>query len=118
DLVNCSGKLFKGMWFGAFGKEPPPDEREDLVWSHLNSAFAEPITPTDATADYAPTQVLAEVFKQAGFHGIMYGSSVGPGTNVALFDLRSANVVYRKVFRATKLQYEFDTDFLRRRKRK
>jgi hypothetical protein len=66
------------------------------------------MTSTDTTADYAPTQVLAETFRNAGFDGVMYNSSVGRGINVAIFDLFSADVVDRKIFETLALKYEFD----------
>ena len=90
NLVHCVGKLSSGAppWFAHLPKEPPPAE----------------------------SQVLAEVFKHAGYGGIMYGSSVGPGTNVALFDLDAARVIHRKLFQTTKLCCEFDSNYLRRRK--
>jgi RES domain-containing protein len=118
DLVHCVGKpLSDPPVF--FAKEPPPAEREPYIWSTLNAAFSEPITPTDSTADYAPTQVLAEVFKHAGYDGIMYGSSVDErGTNVALFDLEAARFNYGKLFQTNKVLYEFDSNYLQRRKRK
>jgi RES domain-containing protein len=118
NLVHCVGKLSTDPppWFTHLPKEPTRDERERFVWRTLNAAFSEPITPTDSTADYAPTQVLAEVFKHAGHDGIMYASSVGPGTNVVLFDLEAGRVIHRKLFQTIKLSYEFDSDYLRRRK--
>ena len=33
-----------------------------------------------------PTQVLAEFFRESGLDGIAYGSSLGPGHNLVLFD--------------------------------
>jgi RES domain-containing protein len=120
NLIHCAGTISTGtpLWFAHLPKEPPPAERERYIWTTLNAAFSEPISPTDSTADYAPTQVLAEVFKDAGYDGIMYGSSVGAGTNVALFDLEAARVIHRKLFQTTKLSYEFDSDYLRRRQRR
>jgi hypothetical protein len=43
---------------------------EDIVWGDINRAFSEPVTRTDDVADYAPTQVLAEVFRSAGSDGL------------------------------------------------
>jgi hypothetical protein len=90
--------------------EPPPEEREQRVWAHVNAAFSEPITLTDSTADYAPTQVLAEVFRAANFDGIMFDSSLGTGgLNVVLFDLGLADVVLpNKMFRAATLLSTFE----------
>jgi hypothetical protein len=53
DLVHCAGAISTGNppWFAHLPKEPPPAEREQYIWSTLNAAFSEPITPTDSTAD-------------------------------------------------------------------
>jgi hypothetical protein len=44
-------------------------------------------------ADYAPTQVLAEVFREHGFAGVGYRSSLGQGHNLVLFELDAAEIV-------------------------
>jgi len=118
DLVHCVGEPSSDPPFW-FAKEPPPVERERYIWRTLNAAFSEPITPTDSTADYAPTQVLAEVFKHKGYDGIMYGSSVNKtGTNVALFDPGAAKFNYGKLFQTTEVLYVCDSNYLRRRRKK
>jgi hypothetical protein len=49
----------------------------------------------------------------------MYGSSVDDkGTNVALFDLDAARFIYGKLFQTTKVLYEFDSNYLRRRRKR
>jgi hypothetical protein len=108
-LVNCAERLSTGIplkWFA--GIEPSREEREHCVWAKMNGSFAEPMTSTDTTADYAPTQVLAETFRNAGFDGVTYNSSVASGMDIALFDLASADVVDRKIFHTRGLHYEFD----------
>lgn len=71
----------------AYGREPEPEERERSVWQDIDRAFSTPVTLSDDTADYVPTQVLAEHFKKFGLDGVAYGSSLGPGHNVVLFDV-------------------------------
>lgn len=78
------------------GKEPkPPDPKalEDAIWGHINWAFSEPVTRADDVAEYAPTQVLAEAFRHAGYDGIKYGSKVGGGKSIAAFALDVAELV-------------------------
>lgn len=87
-----------------------PEEREQSLWEVVNSAFSEPITLTDTTADYAPTQVLAEMFRHKGFDGIKFKSSLGIGINVALFRLSDADVVDRWRFQAESVIYDFQID--------
>lgn len=73
-----------------FAVEPPADVRERQNWAAIGRAFSRPVTADDFIADYAPTQILAEVIRSEGFDGIAYGSSLGPGHNLALFDLDCA----------------------------
>lgn len=73
-------------------REPEPGRREELVWGYINRAFSEPVTRIDDVAEYAPTQVLAEAFRNAGYDGIAYGSKLGTGTTVAIFDLTAAEL--------------------------
>lgn len=75
-----------------YNHEPEPEERERAVWLDIDRAFSRPVTSGDDTADYAPTQVLAEFFREHGLDGIAYGSSLGLGHNVAFFDLDVATV--------------------------
>jgi hypothetical protein len=67
-------------------------EKEAATWYYMNRAFATPVTRTDETAEYAPTQFLAEAFRQHGYDGIMYASALGTGQNVALFDSNDARL--------------------------
>lgn len=90
---------------------PTPEERDQSLWEVINSAFSEPITLTDTSADYAPTQVLAEMFRSKGFDGIKFKSSLGTGINVALFQLTDADVVDpRWKFQARSVLYDFEVD--------
>ena len=101
---------------------PTNDEMGSLVWEHINDAFAEPVTNTDDVADYAPTQILGEFFKCAGYDGIRYKSkysefeSLQPwgsqerveeikaakpsaGLNVALFKIADAEFTTSRLYR-------------------
>jgi len=75
-----------------YNHEPEPEERERAVWQDIDRAFSRPVTSGDDTADYAPTQVLAEFFRESGLHGVAYGSSLGPGHNLVLFDICAATL--------------------------
>jgi RES domain len=101
---------------------PTDDEMVSLVWEEINDAFSEPVTDSDNIADYAPTQIVAELFRRAGYDGIRYKSkcvefeSLQPrgsaerseesqraqhtdGSNIALFDLASAQFKSSKLYR-------------------
>jgi hypothetical protein len=112
-LVDCSQALPTTVRRPAIPPQiPSPEELEQSyvngLWERVNAAFSEPITLTDETAEYAPTQVLAEFFRSANFDGIRYKSSLGSGKNVALFDLASSDVVGRWIFQTMLLDYRFD----------
>jgi RES domain-containing protein len=76
-----------------YTSEPEPEVREREVWRDIDRAFSQPVTPGDDTADYVPTQVLAEFFRESGLDGVAYGSSLGPGQNLALFDIDAATLL-------------------------
>lgn len=73
--------------------EPSPKKRESAVWSDIDSAFSKPISPTEHVAEYIPTQIIAELFKNNGADGMIYKSALGDGLNVVLFDLEVALLV-------------------------
>ena len=83
-------------------------EKEDAVWGAIGYSFSEPVTPSDITAEYAPTQVLAEAFRKQGCDGIRYKSLLGAGHNFALFDLSSAELINCGLYEAKKISYEFE----------
>lgn len=87
--------------------EPSPEEREKTAWALINRAFSLPVTNSDESTDYVPTQVLAELFKSIGFDGIVYKSSCTDGVNVVLFDLESAMLEACALFELTKLTLWF-----------
>ena len=103
-IVNFT---LRGHGKPSYTREPPPEERTAAVWAHIDMAFSEPVTPSDAVADYAPTQVVAEMFRNAKFDGIAYLSALGQGLNAALFDLDTVRLCSSQLFRAEFLQFTF-----------
>lgn len=99
-IVNCTSD--KKGWRIYF-EEPEPQEREDAVWRDIDRAFAEPVTKADDAADYAPTQILAELFREIGLDGVGYRSALGTGHNLALFDLGCADVINGQLYKVDKL---------------
>ena len=88
--------------------EPAFLDRVKAVWSHIDNAFAEPTSRVDDVADYAPTQILAELFRDQGYDGVVYKSVFGEkGYNIALFDLNSAEMLTCGLFKVKKSAYEF-----------
>jgi RES domain-containing protein len=90
------------------GADHSPEQREAAVWAHIDRAFSFPVLTTDDIADYAATQVLAELFRCEGYDGLVYKSAFGAdGLNLALFDLESARQCQAELFEATEIRYRF-----------
>ena len=86
-LINCTtGDQGTKVYF----EEPDAPERTSAVWSDIDRAFSTPIDHADDVASYAPTQIIAEVFRERGIDGLAYRSSLGPPHNIVLFDLDAA----------------------------
>lgn len=104
QLVDC---YIKHSDFVYYLKEPDPDKRERAVWTELDRAFAKPVNPSDHSADYVPTQIIAELFKTNGFDGIMYKSALGRGYNIVLFSLDDADLINCSLYEATQISFTF-----------
>ncbi len=90
-IIDCSvGHPKKPTWYF---EEPNEQVREEAVWLMIDWAFSEPVTLSDDVADYAPTQVISEFFRDKGVEGIVYKSGLGKGLNVALFDIECASPI-------------------------
>lgn len=96
-LVDCS-------------QECPSDltNKQAWNWYYLGEAFSRPVSSTDDVSDYAPTQILAEAFRQHGYNGIVYNSGLNKdGKNVVLFDLSHADVKERFLYTLSDVSYYF-----------
>ncbi|GMV94116.1 MAG: hypothetical protein AMXMBFR82_38940 [Candidatus Hydrogenedentota bacterium] len=93
--------------------EPEPEKRAEVIWEEINFAFSMPIQNTDSTADYVPTQIIAEKFRQAGYDGIAYSSCLGTGTNVALFDLDAADMCSCSLHNVKSVSYKHEKSKLK-----
>jgi hypothetical protein len=105
-VVNCSAE--GGPRTRSFlKKEPDPGKGEEGVWKDINWAFSEPVTRSDDVAEYAPTQVLAEAFRNAGYDGVAYGSRLGTGKTIAIFDLDAAELASCEGYQVKSIKVEF-----------
>lgn len=87
---------------------PAPEEVEKIVWAAIDGAFSQPVTASDDTADYAPTQILAELFRSEGYDGLAYKSAFGEkGFNIALFDIDSARQVNGFLYSVETVAFKF-----------
>ena len=93
DLTLIDFSVGHASTFEYYMDEPAPEEREKSIWATVDRAFSEPVTSTPSTAEYVPTQVIAEFFKVKKFDGVVYKSNFGSGFNIALFDLAAAELV-------------------------
>lgn len=91
----------------------PPEEWNKAVWYAVDQAFRKPVTPDgESPSDYAPTQVIAEFFKEHGFDGIAYQSAFQSksleGHNVALFDPNVADLINCHLERVEEINFRFE----------
>lgn len=61
-------------------------------FERLGQELKTPIVPSAAAVDYIPSQYLCELIKKVGYDGVVYGSSVSSGVNLALFQPWKATV--------------------------
>lgn len=104
-LIDCSVHHTKGIVF--YFKEPEDREKELAVWADIDRAFSEPITLSDKSSDYVPTQIVAELFKSQGFDGVVYKSALADGFNLVLFDINVANVVNCFLYTVKEINFSF-----------
>ena len=104
-LIDCSVNHAKGGFF--YFKEPSEKEKDFAVWAHIDRAFSEPVTLSDKSSDYVPTQIIAELFKSEGFDGVVYKSALSDGFNLVLFDINAANIVNCSLYEAKEIKFSF-----------
>jgi hypothetical protein len=106
-LVDFSRHHDKKINPDVFFGDLPSSEVTAEVWAMVDRAFSRPITENLSTAEYVPTQTIAEMFRLEGFDGLVYKSKLGEGFNLALFDLDSADLVTSGLFSTSNVRYEF-----------
>jgi hypothetical protein len=111
DLSRGHGKWsFVEIGFGELlgGNTPNATAKEKAVWIDIDNAFSRPVTLSDDAADYVPTQILAELFRNVGYDAIIYKSQFGEkGYNVSLFELDAADPVNCVPCRVTELKLKW-----------
>lgn len=85
-------------------------EREAAIWAQVDRAFSAPVTDDAGTAEYVPTQIIAETFRIRGHDGVVYKSLLGRGFNFALFDLDAAELVTCALYQTKSLSFSFEED--------
>jgi hypothetical protein len=105
EIIDCTRTSPDDIQY--YLDEPEPKQREEAIWSCIDVAFAEPTTRNDDTADYAATQIIAELFRNADFGGVAYKSNFGRGYNTALFDINAAELIHCQLHRVEAIEFKF-----------
>lgn len=80
---------------------------DDLpLLEHLGQELTRPVLRQSTDFDYTPSQFLCELIKSTGFDGVLYGSSVSNGINLAVFDPEKASAIGVEVREVSKVQVE------------
>lgn len=107
DVKVIDFSVYHGTGYTIFFEEPNDKEKEKAVWSDIDNAFSMPVTLDDRVADYAPTQIIAELFKKEGYDGVAYKSAFGSdGYNIALFDLDDVRLESCNLYEVKAAQFE------------
>lgn len=104
-LVDCS--VGSGGGSPIFLVEPEGEMRTQAIWRQVDKDFSRPVENEMSTAEYVPTQVIAEFFKQKGIDAIGYKSGLEAGFNLAIFDPALATVVACGLYSADSIRYAF-----------
>ncbi|HRK95748.1 MAG TPA: RES family NAD+ phosphorylase [Rhodospirillales bacterium] len=109
DLSPGYGKRWIDLSVFDPGSQPDAKQKEKGVWIDIDNAFSRPVTLSDDSADYVPTQILAELFKNAGYDAIIYRSQFGEkGYNIALFNVEDAEVINCAPYQVRGIEVTFE----------
>jgi hypothetical protein len=104
-VILCSVNHKSGSFIKVFN---PSLSRVDGIWIAIDQAFATPVSKEDESKEYIPTQIVAELFKSAGYDGVVYKSLLSAdGFNLALFDLNVADVLDSALFTVGEIKFDF-----------
>ena len=92
----------------SYNTEPNAHVRQSIIWAQISRWFSWPVTNDPSTAEYVPTQIVAEKIRQQGFDGIRYKSFLGGGLNIALFDPNTATLVNCGLQKVRSVSFKFD----------
>ena len=81
---------------------------EKAIWGEIGRAFTKPVQHSVQSADYMPTQKIADFFKSHGFNGLKYKSALGEGYNITLYNLSSAEQADCSLFDVKRIRYSFE----------
>lgn len=104
-LIDCSRRYSEAAsrWY-----QHGEDDVQEFVWHEIDEAFATPVSDTDDTADYTPTQYLAEIVCSESYDGLRFSSSIGKGHNFVLFGGTNVAFIDSRLYRTEKVAFEFE----------
>ena len=109
NFVDASQDKHMSFFFKKIPTNEPSEKWEQHVWGDINHSFSVPITTREEHIYYVPTQYLSECFKNAGYDGIIYKSSLTEdGYNIALFTPKNAVLNHARLFDIKSIAYEFE----------
>ena len=118
NAIDLTQRYGKSPWSGLtlnqlWGKEEvSAEDKARAVWTDIDNAFSQPVTPSDEWESYVSTRILAELFQEAGYDAIVYRSQFGQegrdGYNIALFRLEDAEVLNCAPYRVKGYEVNFE----------
>ena len=109
DLKIIDFSVHHDSGFVLHFSEPDASKREKRFGGRSTGRSLSPQRAEGDTADYVPTQVIAELFRNEGYDGLAYKSAFGKkGYNVVLFNLADAEPTYCNLFEVKSLKFGFE----------
>ena len=107
DFSKFHGETHPPISWPSLFKDPTEDEIRKDIWISIDNAFSEPVQNNEDPTKYIPTQIIAELVKREGYHGIAYKSVFSDGFNIVLFDMNAASLTYCSMYNATAVNMSF-----------
>ena len=105
-VIDCSRDNNSDSQWTFEDRDPDPSECEKAVWDEIALAFSIPVGQDETIAEYAPTQVLAELFRDQGYDGVAYKSALAEGKTLRC-STSAQPTINCTLFRAEFINYAF-----------
>lgn len=105
-LVSCSVSSKPQRIFVNGFPQVPRADWDNAVWWDIGRAFSKPVVPSDNTAEYVPTQIIAELCKKRKYDGLVYGSAFAGGCSLVLFDTDAAELVNCSLYEVAEIKFK------------
>lgn len=85
----------------------PQEDWDKAVWWDIGRAFSKPVVlSSDDTAEYVPTQIIAEFIRKQKYDGLVYASAFAGGYTMVLFDLGAAKLANCSLYKVKELTFK------------